>query len=402
MNRGPSALSLACSMRTSLAQSTSTIRGNVAPGLGGAVRSKRLITAGLLMLATLVATACGSQVPTGAVNLPSGFDLQAHMGGRDARPENTLPAFAYALSVGVTTLEMDMVITADGVPVVHHSNKLSTYLAKNPWGKFLTTDEQPDIRYTTLADLKKYDLSSMSPDAPYGYFESHGKTQKPIPGTTIATLEEVFQLVKDWGNNNVFLSIETKSTPYVVNPANPTPEDWVRTFYDLVTEYGLQDRVMLQSFDWRTLVAMKEIDPRIATIALTANQPVWNTEGDEGDYQWLDRGRPSPWMAGLDLKDYGNDPVKAAHAIGADIYSTYYKELTPQAIAQAHALGMRVVPFTVNDPVQMRRMIEMGVDGLITDRPATLREVMEELGMSLPAADPAPEGKPFFSGTDGV
>lgn len=362
----------------------------------------RLIATVLLACAALVATACGAQTPSTAVNLPPGFDLQAHMGGRDARPENTLPAFAYALSVGVTTLEMDMVITADGVPVLHHSNKLSTYLAKNPWGKYLTTDEQPDIRYTTLADLKRFDLGSMSPDAPYGYYEAHGKTQKPVPGTQLATLEEVLQLVRDWGNDQVFLSVETKSTPYAVNPANPSPEVWVTTFYDLVTKYGLEDRVMLQSFDWRILVEMKKVDPGIATVALTANQPIWNTEGDEGDYQWLDRRQPSPWMAGLDLKDYGNDPVKAAAAIGADIYSTYYKELTPQLIQQAHSLGMRVVPFTVNDPEQMRRMITMGVDGLITDRPATLRAVMQELGMPLPPADPAPQGKPFFTGKDGV
>lgn len=360
---------------------------------------------GVSVLATslvLSAAGCSAPTPAGPVNLPSGFDLQAHMGGRDARPENTLPAYAYALSIGVTTLEMDIVMTADDQLVLHHSSKLSWYLAKNPWGKFLTVDEAPDIRYMTLDAIKKFDLGAMSPDAPYGYWDAHGATQQPVPGTTIATFEEVLQLVKDWGNEDVFLSVETKSTPYVVNPANPTPEEWVSAFYDLVVEYDMQDRVMLQSFDWRTLQEMKRVDPRIATVALTANQPTWNVEGDEGDYQWLDAEGRSPWMAGMRLADYGNDPVEAAAAINADIYSTYYKELTPAIIAKAQSLGMRVVPYTVNDAEQMRLMIEMGVDGLITDRPATLRDVMGQLGMPLPPPDSAPEGKPFFTGTEGL
>lgn len=365
------------------------------------MRWHRVVAVALASLC-LASAACSADTPTGQVNLPQGFDLQAHMGGRDSRPENTLPAFAYALTVGVTTLEMDMVITADGVPVVHHSNKLSTYLAKNPWGKFLTVDEQPDIRFWNLADLKKFDLGTMSPDAPYGYWEAHGKTQKAVPGTTIATVEEVFQLVRDWGNEDVFLSVEAKSTPYPVNPGNPSPEEWVEAFYDLVVEYDLQDRVMLQSFDWRVLEEMKKVDPRIATVALTADQPSWNLEGDEGDYQWRNPSGEAPWMAGAGRDDLGDDPLRAAAAIDADIFSTYYKEVTPQLLQEARALGMRVVPFTVNDPDQMRALITMGVDGLITDRPATLRGVMQELGMPLPPKDPAPSGKPYFTGTDGL
>jgi len=104
------------------------------------VRWRGLVAPLLVAALALGTTGCGSQVPTGAVNLPSGFDLQAHRGGRDARPENTLPAFAYALSVGVTTLEMDIVISEDGVPMVSHNAKLRTYLAKNSWGKYVTSD----------------------------------------------------------------------------------------------------------------------------------------------------------------------------------------------------------------------------------------------------------------------
>lgn len=335
-------------------------------------------------------------------SLPEGFDLQAHRGGRDARPENTLPAFAYALAIGVTTLELDMQITGDGVIVVRHNKDIPWYMAKNAWGQFVVVDEQPDIRFWKLADLKKFDLGAMSPDAPYGYWQSHGVTQKKVPGTSICTLEEVFQLVKDWGNDQVFLNIETKSYPYPVNPVNPEPAVWIAKFYALVLKYGLQNRVMLQSFDWRTLREMKKIDPRIATVALTANQPAWNAEGDEGDYQWIARGMPSPWMAGLDIKDYDNNVVRAAHAVGADVFSPDHTEVTPQMIDDAHRLGMRIVPFTVNEADRMRELIRMGVDGITTDRPATLRAVCEELGIKIPAPDPAPAGKPYYTGTDGL
>jgi len=334
--------------------------------------------------------------------LPTGFDLQAHRGGRDARPENTLPAFAYSLAIGVTTLEMDMQITADGVIVIRHNKEIPWYMAKNSWGRFLVTDEQPDIRFWKLADLKRFDIGAMSPDAPYGYWEAHGKTQKQAPGTRLCTLEEVFQLVKAWGNDKVFLNIETKSYPYPSNPVNPDPAVWVRKFYDLVKKYGMQERVFLQSFDWRTLVEMKKLDPKIPTVALTANQPSWNGEGDEGDYQWPDRKDPSPWMAGLDIRRLGGSIVKAAHAIKADVITPYHAELTLEMVAEAHTLGMRVVPYTVNDPVRMRELIKMGVDGMITDRPATLRKVCKELGIKVPDPDPNPSGKPYYTGVDGL
>ena len=158
----------------------------------------------------------------------------------------------------------------------------------------------------------------------------------------------------------------------------------------------------MQSFDWRTLVEMKKLDPRIPTVALTGNQPTWNSEGDEGDYQWANRKEPSPWMAGLDIKNFGGNVVKAAHAIGADVITPYHTELTKELIDEAHSFGMRVVPYTVNDPSRMRELIKMGVDGIITDRLAILRKVCQELGIGLPPPDPNPVDKPYYTGVDGI
>lgn len=318
--------------------------------------------------------------------------LIAHRGTRDARPENTLEAFAYALSIGVTALETDVQITADGVPVLSHSRIVPWYLAKNEWGHYLSTDEQPTITHTCLSHLKQLDFSKMSEHAPFGEWERHGKTQRTgLTGqpTRLATLEELFQLVHLWGNEEVELCIEAKSIPYP-NVPNPSPEEWVHAIYDLACAYGMVDRIYLQSFDWRVLVAAKRIDPKIRTVALTANQPEWNLEGDEGDYQ------NERWMG------CEGDPIELASSIGAYIYAPYEKTVTRELINRVHSLGMHLIPYTVNDEKRMRELIEMGVDGILTDRPKQARAVMEGMGISLPQPDPNPQGKPFFTGTEGV
>ncbi len=332
--------------------------------------------------------------------LPQSFDLQAHRGGRDARPENTLYSFAYALALGVTTLEMDMQITGDGIIVIRHDNHLLPLLTKNKVGDFITENEIPDIRTSSLAELRTFDIGEMNPKDRSGYWEAHGRTQKQVPGAKLATLEDVFQLVRDWGRKDVFMNIETKSYCYPVTLHNPDPDGWVAKFYALVKKYGMEDQVMLQSFDWRTLKAMKELDPAIATVALTSEQPQWNDEGDEGRYRWEGRKEKSPWMAGLDIKDFGGDYVKAAHAVKADVVSPYFGELTPALVKEAHALGMKVVPWTINREEDMKKFIDMGVDGLITDRPAVGRKVCLEKGLQLPAPDASPEKKPYYTGTD--
>ena len=147
---------------------------------------------------------------------------------------------------------------------------------------------------------------------------------------------------------------------------------------------------------------MKKLDPGIPTVALTANQPSWNSEGDEGDYQWVYRKEPSPWMAGLDIKKFKGSIVKAAHAISVDVLSPFHTEVTREMIAEAHSLGMRVVPYTVNDTERMKELIRMRVDGIITDRPATLRAICRELGVKIPDPATDPSKKPYYTGVDGL
>lgn len=329
---------------------------------------------------------------------PQIFDLEAHRGGRDARPENTLASFAYALELGVTTLEMDMQLTKDNQIVISHNPVMNANLTKGPDGKYVKAG-QYDIRKMTLKEIKQFDVGTMNPTAG-DYYESHGKTQLSVPGTKIPTLEEVFELVNSYGNDKIYFNLETKS---YADPADPNhannadPEKFVKKFYEIVKKYHMEDRVFLQSFDWRTLKLMHNIDPTITLVALSSEQPSWGYV--DGCYLKVGDKNASPWLAGLNINDYHGNYVRAAKTIGADIVSPYWEELSPQLVNEAHELGMKVVPWTVNSPKSMNMLIDMGVDGIISDKPWLLRDLL--MKRNILVAEPTINiNSPYHTGTN--
>ena len=126
---------------------------------------------------------------------------------------------------------------------------------------------------------------------------------------------------------------------------------------------------------------MKELDPGIETIALYSEQPSWGTP--DATTLWLDRDEPSPWLAGLNIHDFDGDPVRAAHSLGIDNVSPFFKEITKELTDEAHGFGMRVVPWTVNSVEDMKALYDMGVDGMTTDKPWLMRRFLEEMGERL-------------------
>ena len=356
---------------------------------------KRFLLTGALA-AFMVAGLPATDVAAKAV--VNGFDLQAHRGGRDARAENTLYAFAYAMELGVTTLEMDMQLTKDGRLVISHNPVMNWMLAKGPDGQYAPKQNPPDIRTMNLAEVQQYDMGVMNPAAG-GYYDLHGKTQIATPGAQMPTLEQVFELANAYGNKKVIFNIETKSyadpeDPYYAN--TPDPDVFVEKVYEVVKKYNMQDRVTIQSFDWRTLKAMKAIAPELTLVALSSEQPSW---GKSGMYLRLGEKTLSPHLGGLNINDFKGDYVKAAKEIGADVVSPYFKELSPDLIDEAHALGMKVVPWTVNSPKDMEMLLAMGVDGMISDQPWVLRDVLIKKGIAVPAPTLAPKGMKYSTGT---
>jgi len=310
------------------------------------------------------------------------FDFQGHRGGRDARPENTLIAFAYGMEMGETTLEMDMQMTKDGRIVISHNPVMNPNIAKDPDGHYVKAGLY-DIRTMTLAEIQKFDIGTMNPAAG-DYYEGHGKTQLSAPGAKMPTLEEVFELANSYGNDKILFNLETKSYADPLDPAyknNPDPVVFVTAVNEIIKKYNMEDRVTLQSFDWNTLKIMKKVNPNITLVALSSEQESWGRQ--EGCYLKIGEKKASPWLGGLNINDYNGDYVKAAHVIGANVVSPYWEELSPQLVSEAHGLGMKVVPWTVNNPKDMNMLIDMGVDGIISDKPWVLRDVLTKRGIEL-------------------
>lgn len=299
------------------------------------------------------------------------FDLQAHRGGRGLRPENTLPAFEHALALGVDTLELDIGVTADGAVVISHDPYLNPLITRDADGRWLEGSKGPLLKSLTLAQLQAYELGRIQPGSAYA---STFSTQQPVDGIRMPTLAALFDRVRTLGADRVRFNIETK-----IDPNRPQDtvdaEVMTRALLRVVDTAGMHARVTIQSFDWRTLQLVQRLAPAIPTAYLTI-QSANN-----------DNVRDGAWTAGWKLAEHGSVPrlVKAA---GGTLWSPNAGALTEPLVREAQALGLVVLPWTVNDPAAMERILDWGVDGLITDYPDRLRVVLRQRGIALPAPLP--------------
>jgi glycerophosphoryl diester phosphodiesterase len=334
---------------------------------------------GLVTVALALAGAC--QAPPGRparAEESMMFDLQAHRGGRGLRPENTLASFGNALRIGVSTLELDCGVTRDGVVVVSHDSRLNPDITRDADGRFLQGPGEA-IAALSYAELVRFDVGRINPASRYA---ASLPEQQPSDRERIPRLADVFELVEASGNAAVRFNIETKIDP--TDPAATVPPDhFLLALLAAIRGAGMGPRVTIQSFDWRTLVLARKVAPEIATVALTDQQPGEDT---------MEVGKPgaSIWLGGLDVDDYGGSVPRTVAAVGATTWSPHALDLTPESIAEAHALGLKIVPWTVNEPADMARAIAAGVDGLITDYPDRLRTLLEAKGMAVAAPAPAP------------
>ena len=302
------------------------------------------------------------------------FDLEAHRGGRALLPENTLPAFANALSMGVDTLELDVGVTQDGAVVVSHERSLNPDLARGADGVYVAPPGTPLIQLK-LEDIRNYDVGQIRPGSPYA---AQFPDQRAVPGTRIPLLKDVFDLVRKSGNRQVRFNIETKIDPDHPDES-PDPQRFVTLLLGVVEAEKFTDRIMVQSFDWRTLQVVQKVAPSIPTVYLTLQS---------GKAPTVSLDKASNWMAGFNPADHGGSLPRTIKAAGGAIWSPYFGNVNPALISESHDLGLKVVVWTVNKPADMARMIEMGVDGIISDHPDLLRKVAAEKGITLPAPTP--------------
>ncbi len=338
------------------------------------MNSRLPVIAGALVSATVLVALRSNPVEV-TLAAQSAFDLQGHRGARGLRPENTLAAFAHALSLGVSTLELDTAVTRDGVVVVTHDSELNPDITRDASGQWLK-QTGPTMLSMTYAEILKYDVGRTRLTTPYGM---RFKDQTAVEGQRIPKLSEVFALARKSGNTSVRFNIETKLDPGKPN-ATPAAAAFAEGVVREIRLAGMEKRSTIQSFDWSTLKVVKRIAPEIATVCLTTLQP--------GDKEWKP---PSPWLGGLDADDFGGSVPKLVKAAGALVWSPNYLDLKAPMVGEAHALGLLVIPWTANEPDEMARLIEMGIDGLISDRPDLLRRVLAEKGRTLPPRTPVTE-----------
>jgi glycerophosphoryl diester phosphodiesterase len=300
------------------------------------------------------------------------FDLQGHRGARGLAPENTLAGFERALAIGVSTLETDLAVTRDDHVVLSHDPSLNPAITRAPDGRWLA-GKGPAIRTLTLPELQRFDVGRIDPASAYA---RQFPDQRPHDGARIPTLAALFDLGEASGKPPRY-NIETKISPLAPDET-PDPDTFARLVVDEVRRADLQSRVTIQSFDWRTLLAVKGIAPEIATVCLTMDTPDWsNLRGAAGG--------PSPWLAGLDAGRTNASAPELAKAAGCSTWSPYWRNLDAAAVETAHGLGLKVIPWTVNDPTDMAAVIALGVDGLISDYPDRARAVLEEFGVVIAA-----------------
>ena len=265
------------------------------------------------------------------------IQVHGHRGARALRPENSLPAFEYAMAQGVDVLEMDLAVTKDDVLVVSHDSQMNPAFCEGPAGS------ETLIRRMTLAELRRWDCGAKANrDFP---------KQQAVPGTRVPTLQEVFDLVKNKGSRVAF-NIETKLSP-AKPELTPTPERFVALVLEIVRKNKLTSRVILQSFDFRTLHAMKKLEPKMRLSAL---------------YPYS---MAAPHRTLADL----------ARESGAGIVSPHFTTVRREEVDAAHKAGLTVVPWTANEPAVWDKLIAAGVDAIISDDPAALIAYLKGKGL---------------------
>ncbi|MEX1135373.1 MAG: glycerophosphodiester phosphodiesterase family protein [Balneolales bacterium] len=264
------------------------------------------------------------------------YDLQGHRGARGLAPENTIPGFLTAIDYGVNTIELDVVVTADKKMLVSHEPWFNHQISTKPNGTPVSEEEQMELNIykMTYEETNRYDVGKRGHEG----FPNQQPMEviKPLMVDAIIAMEEY---VDEQGLDPVYYNIETKSRYEWYGEFTPYPDEFSQLLYDELSQLDVLDRVIVQSFDPATLIAMRDIDPDVTQAMLVSEEE----QGVE-----------------LYIKILGYTP---------EILSPNYELVTPELVADVHGHGMAIIPWTINKTEEMIRLLDMGVDGIITDYP---------------------------------
>jgi glycerophosphoryl diester phosphodiesterase len=291
----------------------------------------------------------------------TGVELHGHRGARGLAPENTIPGFREAIRLGVEWLEIDVGLSRDYEVIIHHDHAINPDIARRN-DKWI---EKPiPLTALFLDEIKSLDVGRLKPDTLYARRYSR---QHAIDGTRIPTLNEMLAMPEIAANPHIGLNIEIKTSP--LHEA-PTPEIISRKIIDIIDANNARPRCRLQSFDWRNLLILRALAPDIELSFLTLQRGELANIPSSVDEQ-------SPWLGGIALKDFNGSVALAIKHCGGTIWAPHFEDVTSQDIQSAHAIGLKVVTWTVNAAEEIRRLLAIDIDGIITDYPDIARRVID-------------------------
>ena len=325
----------------------------------------------LVLLVFLWLVSCGFASEK-SISTPSGAQhaskvlIIGHRGAAGLAPENTLSAFQKACEIGVDAVELDVLMTSDSNIVVHHDYTLNPDIARMTGGEWLRPPGQV-VKNLSLAELRTYDVGRLKPNTRYS---RRYPVQQPVDGERIPTLVEVISVLKDRCDKEAQVWIEIKTNPEKPD-LTPPPEIVADAVVRILNQENFSTRSRILSFDWRVLVHVQKVAPEIPTVYLSLAGRSLNN---------IKPGRPgaSPWMAGFDIDDFSGSIPRAVNAAGGRFWAPYYKHLTYNRLTEARDLDLKVFVWTPDKYDALIRLTEMGVDGIITNRPDVLKGILNE------------------------
>jgi glycerophosphoryl diester phosphodiesterase len=306
----------------------------------------------------------------------------AHRGGAALFPENTLAAFRNAVALGCDGAELDVQLSRDGEPVVFHDYCLTPEICRDATGAWLKAPT-PRIKDLTLAELRIFDIGRAAPASDYA--RAHPLV-RAVDGERIPTLSEIIN-VANGANKSFRLFVELK-TSFADRDASADPMQLAEATLKILRAHNYLDRAVLVGFDWPGLLHARRLAPEVECWFTTYAQswfrdappPPEDDPPSEPALQMLRhwaRTGTSPWAAGFDAVNYGGSIIRAIKAAGGDGWFPMYRDANPEAIAEAHTLGLKAGAWTVNEPAEMRGLTAAGIDAICTDRPDLLGEVLQ-------------------------
>jgi len=300
---------------------------------------------------------------------PNYVRIYGHRGARGDMVENSISGLKYAFDLGIRAVEFDVVISKDNIPVLFHDYRLNPDLVKDSSGNWIT-DKNMKLKDLTYEEISKYTIESVKPDTKYA---KRFENQQSAKGEKIPKLTEFFQLVTEDKYKDAFLNLEIKSTLTQEN-VTPNPEKMVSLILKDIKEFNLEDRTLITSYDWRILYELKKQNPNILRGFITLQQDLPTTKKNVYEN--------SPWM----VKKYPIEELfllpNIIKSLEGHVWSVFYRDVTKQNVELAHKHGLATCVWTVNREKDIIRMIEYGVDGIITDYPKKVQEICKSKNIS--------------------